>query len=127
MKKQKYSISVTVTIDEKFIDEVLVTGAEHIGYWCNRLYIDSQTGHAVIDEVLDEGLPREGANLQRHRITFGAIASALGGMVSGINPARADLVEHARRAVLDNQPVEIDAELADVIIQYALFGRIVYG
>lgn len=127
MTKRQHHITITAHLDDEFIDDVLTTGAGYIGYWCDRMSVSSDTGHVEVHEILDEGRLPMGDNIAKHKITFGAIASTLGAIASGVMPARLDLVEAARRAVFGNAAIEVDAELADVIIQYAALGEIRYG
>ena len=113
----KFKIEIEVDVD--FLDCVMVTALEGgINYWaddviypeneeCNRMRasdIVASTEHSIV--IVDcEGDPH---NLNREKLLKG-------------------LSMYAKEHGLTTDAGQIDATAADLIIQFALFGEIVYG
>jgi hypothetical protein len=60
-------------------------------------------------------------------IDIDKVASAIGKLVAGNVQVRNSLLATLKEANRENEGGEIDADLADIIIQVACFGEIIYG
>jgi hypothetical protein len=108
----EYGIEITVsgTIDDDFILDVIDAAGYGIGYWAARAVVDGDERTYAVTEA-DTG--------KVYRLTFADIADSIGTLAQGW--------DDARTAVLEDDAGYIDANLGDVIIQWACFGEIVYG
>lgn len=120
---EAYQVQVPMSVPVTFLQDVFVTALEGgIGYWSQAtLYRPGEDGDSrfkaeVVDEddaelVIDASTILEG--LSRSLDSRARINSRL----------QADI-----RSALDEQCAgNIDADAADVIVQFGLFGEIVYG
>lgn len=111
----------------EFLDDVITTAVEGgTGYWAvvhAYKWVDLKPGevYAVIEEIEDPQAPG------RHRIDADLIARGIGRVLYPGFRIRADLCELIRAADREADAGLIDADGADVIVQAALFGEIVYG
>lgn len=115
-----YPADVGVTAEN--VEAVIEVGGMVIAYWASSMVTYSDGVGITWREDPDD----PGSKLESKTITWEQIARGLMEIAFG-RGARSDLVEHARRAVIDDDAGEIDGEIADVAIQYALFDEIVYG
>ena len=114
-----YPADVGVTAEN--VEAIVEVGGYSIAYWAQAMVeADDGIGVAWYEE---EGNPD---TLTRKNATWEQLARGLMEVAFG-RGARSDLVEHARRAVINDDAGEIDGEIADVAIQYALFDEIVFG
>lgn len=113
-----FEFNAKLDITAELVDTVVEVGGYSIAYWANALVM-ADDGIAVAWYDDDEKIERKNA-------TWRDLARGLAEIAFG-KGARQDLVDHARRAILEPDAGEIDGEIADVAIQYALFDEIVYG
>lgn len=127
------------TLREEFLTDVLVTAVEGaIGYWSRAgeyttdvpiddrgvtLYIDDVDEQDVFTKVLNA----ENVDLVVTRVTLADIATGINRVIDPTFKVRDDIRQIVRHAVRHNDGGDIDAEIADVIIQAAVFGEIVFG
>lgn len=114
-------ITIVIQISDDIVEEIVESAGSYIDYWSDGIDWGAGERYVWVHERPSDG---DGAVVS-HRVAYSVIAYALGRLVDGEYTARFDLVAAARRAALDAS--SIDAELADVIIQCAIFGHIVYG
>lgn len=119
--KGPFEFRAPVEIGEDLVEAVVEVGGMVIAYWAQAM-VEADDGIAIA-WYEEEGNPD---TLTRKNATWQALARGLAEIAFG-KGARRDLVEHARRAIFEKDAGEIDGEIADVAIQYALFDEIVYG
>jgi hypothetical protein len=132
----------------EFLTDVLITAVEGgIGYWsqCTNyswsaedptergvtLYIEADQvdegdyrlpiGHGIV-ESWGEDLP-----VYVVRVTLDDIASGLGFVTRGESGVASDYVGRIFAASVENDCGEMDALDADVVIQSAIFGKVIFG
>lgn len=113
-----YVIKVEQVLSETFIDDVVTTAVEGgINYWATEIHrVDDVISFAVDDT------PGDGRKTVTHRMVAEAIQNILSEDMAG-----SYLTEQVREAVLTHDAGHIDAEGADVIVQVAALGEVVYG
>lgn len=115
--------TATLTARQQFLNDVLITAVEGgINYWAEVSDYDHGDDVRVASvRILDLEDGRE------YRLTAKMLANPIMQIINGPVQVRDDI----RIAIFDGERLldaaEIDAECADVIVQVALFGRIVYG
>jgi hypothetical protein len=114
-------ITIVIQISDDTVEEIVESAGSYIDYWSDGIDWGAGERYVTVHERQDD----DDSKVISHRVPYSVIAYALGRLVDGEYTARADLVTAARRAALDAS--SIDAELADIIIQCAIFGHIVYG
>lgn len=123
----EYPEGTYLTIEPTQIVDILGTAGMSVGYWADRMFTDEDTATVSVWE-LDVESDAEGT----HVVTFEHIAKVIVEIAQDKHDYRADRV---REFLADlNDPEEarwaagsIDGEDADVILQVALFGEVVYG
>jgi len=109
-----------ITIKEEHIDDLMVTALEGgINYWCSDVFIiDNPNKCSFASEVVAYGG-------EIKLITFEGVEFKLNRdlVVQGIKKA----MEHFEYDSFNNLMNEHDAITADVIIQFTLFDKIVFG
>lgn len=123
-KKLKYTFVLQVELDESFLDDVCVTAAEGgINYWANgRSHTLKGSQFRIVEQE-----PSEGDTAKVFDVTHEAIKL---GITRVLNPAfeiNADTRMDLYRAVVTNDCGHIDADVADAIVQAAMFNELVYG
>jgi hypothetical protein len=119
-------MQLTITISNQTIGDLLVTALEGgINYWCDRATVKRENGQRLSNnEIVDhpDWLPgceftfRDADDGIEQTIGFEAFNTALETMVANHPKHFADIIN-------DNH----DADTADVLVQLALFGELVYG
>jgi hypothetical protein len=120
-----YTITTTATLDLEFFADVIDTAGDSIGYWASELMKDETTKSFLIKfdgSDFDDDSPLATGQFLG---TYQQITDAIQSIISGNSGCGNWIVEQARDA-LNGEPT-MDADLADVIIQLAVFGEIVYG
>lgn len=120
-----YTITAPVEITDEMVNEIRNGAYAYSGYWAIGIADadDTEQGPIAVIWFEDE---TDAHSRNRKVVTRQALARGLAEIAFG-KGARSDLVEHARRAILEQDAGEIDAEIADVALQYAVFGEIVFG
>lgn len=116
---------VAKTSYQQFLDDVVTTALEGgIGYWsvCSAYEWDGVPARAQIQEF-DEGTEEYGPLLEVDRtlIRKGIKEILAGGHV---NPTILSYVQDADK---HNDSGDVDADVADCIVQVGLFGKLIYG
>lgn len=108
---------------EQYLDDIIIAAVEGgIGYWSiGRGYKWSEDGPTTV-EIMEE---EEGSTW--HLVDRSAIRKGIGLVLSGDMKVHESYADTLRRAERHNDAGEIDAELADIIVQAAILGDVVYG
>lgn len=144
MVDSKYTLELTVPVDEQLLHDVMVTAIESghfgIGYWAEvkniKRHPEDGTSKALdILEFMcreqDASTPdrMEGTGKPGRWIKVDA-AKVLAGYKVCLKKdfkLRQDIKDAITRSVMDGDGGDIDSDAADVLIQAALFGTLVYG
>lgn len=122
-----YEATITVQLSDEFMETLVDMAGYGTNYWAQEIHIHTQPVSGIItvtpaDEFIDE-FPAK--TLDYSTLAWALQEIAKGGIVNEY------LTDYARAALLgsDREPDagEIDSELADVVIQYAMFQKIVFG
>jgi hypothetical protein len=118
-------IDITLTIDEQALEDLLITAGEHgSGYW-------ARTEHPLIEalEVRDgiEVFDAENPKVLLGTLTRAKLLAAPQAMLDECtrDPGHTDGVRAALGAFLSGDT--LDGPQADLVVQAALFGKIIYG
>lgn len=109
-----------VITEDQFLDLVDTAGYA-IGYWADRAEVHwgaTDKKYSVWEDDDDN---------TRHDITPAMVEQAMVDIHTGKIDVRRDIVKSITDAILAGDCDDIDGEAADVIIQVAAFGEIVYG
>lgn len=119
-----------MTAREEFLSDVITTAIEGgIGYWSVTLQYQAD-GRAIVGEVRGPGTqatisPTDSEAV--YVITPSTISVGLSQLRRGTAAVNRDLLGHALVAETNLDAGDIDADVADMIVQVALFGEVVYG
>lgn len=119
----EYAFNAKVYVTDEMIDTHLANLEHSPPSWLEGMAA-SATGATISFVWLEEEGVRSSA--EKKTLTRQQIAEGIAEVAFG-RGARSDLIEHARRAILEADAGEIDGEISDVAIQYSLFDEIVYG
>lgn len=127
-RKPEFGLMFDVFISNEDIDDIMVTALEGgINYWCNKAeVIGEYLGVYASEQISRGGTLRlydfEEENWQE--LTREKFIAGLKKYI--INPTASDICEIVYHEVRIDT-CQADAEVADAIIQYAVFGDIIYG
>jgi hypothetical protein len=109
---------------EQYLDDILTTAVEGgIGYWSfGRNYVWSDEGPASVEIKQDDE-----DDDTWHTVDRSAIRKGITRLLSGDMKVHESYVTLLRKADRHNDAGDIDAEIADLIVQAAILGDIVYG
>ena len=125
-RNEKHTVSATISFDVsgQDIDDIMSSALDGgITYWCGKAeVVDEYLGEYASDQI------SRGGSLKLYDIEDGTVFELtlekfLNGLRLWVENIRSFALAFANRLEID----EIDAVSADVIVQYALFGEIVYG
>ena len=124
------TVTVTAEITPQFLFDVFITACEGgVNYWTDIANYHWRNDRDGSDDL--EGfsaLLLDWNSGEKHSVDFGVIATGLeriaaGGIAYLNEPSRQAIVN----AILTDDAGEIDATLADLVVQAGLFDQIVYG
>mgnify|MGYP003302993200 CR=1 FL=1 len=126
MKEWTITISQDLIVTEEDVDDIMCTALEGgIYYWCKR----AEVVGAYLGDYASDQIARGGELILYDRESANSYKLTLDKLLKGIAKAYADgyydEYEWCDGKTLDLS--QIDAELADVIVQLALFDEVVYG
>ena len=120
----EYAIKRIINIDSEMIEDIIDTAGYGIGYWATTATLDrlAETytiefdGEDFSDAPLNSGLVV---------LTYAKIANAIHKIIDGgvVN----DSLTQELNDTITSGEMDIDSEMADCIIQLAIFNEIVYG
>lgn len=123
-------VKFTVRVSNEDIDDIVCTALEGgIGYWC----YDAEVVGEYLGEYASDQISR-GGTLKLHDAESDDVwdldkAKLLNGISLAITNGFLLEYEWAKfeNEIITIDTCQIDAEVADAIIQYALFGKLVFG
>lgn len=124
-------IHIVVDVPEQLLLDVLTTAVEGgINYWADFVSVSRLQPDLSVNNVRLR--PREedaelAVDDEVFQITHLRIGQAMQLVVSGDVLVRDDIRRAVLHAIADPDNADIDAEAADVLVQVACFGEIVYG
>ena len=110
---------VKLEISDDMIEVLIDMAGYGIGYWSDLGEIDDKARTYTVRDTEDVG--------GRHTLTYEQLAEALVKVANRDVQVASYIVNYATNAIRDDDPGYIDSELADVVVQVAAFGEIVYG
>jgi hypothetical protein len=124
-KKVEYIIKRDATIDKGMISEIIDTAGYSIAYWATSL-INDEAGKSFLIEFDGDDFEEESPlTTGKAFITYQQVAKAVEQVANNEAKIGDWLVLQANQW-LNGEPT-LDGDLADVIIQVATFGELVYG
>lgn len=126
--EQQYEVPDKI-VEDVFLDGYLLTHA--IGYWAYDYYLPGGRLFHV-EWQAEEGNPK---SLTGRTLSYGEIARAAGEVAFGrkdldIAPVYRGYVANFFRELMEGERFpggDVDSEVADIVIQTALFGKVIYG
>lgn len=120
-----------VRVDDLLLADVLVTAVEDgVYYWAElaeyRHHVLNDTDPRDVRALLIERDPLHPA-FGRHIVNLNTIEAGIRRIIDGQARVPGGLRDGLMRAVRENDAGDVDADLADVIVQAGLFGGVVYG
>lgn len=109
-----------IITEDQFLDLVDTAGYA-IGYWADRAEVHwgaADKKYSVWEDDDDN---------TRHDITPDMIEQAMVDIYTGKIPVSKGILDSVTSAIMEEEYGEVDGDAADVIIQIAAFGEIVYG
>lgn len=125
---EKLNVSFEVEVTQEDIDDIMVSALEGgINYWCCKaVVVGEYLGEYGSDQISRGGILElyDSEEPEVYELTKEKFMEGLKMYLA--NPTYSDILEFVDHKVkLDT--CYADAEVADSIIQYALFGEIIYG
>ena len=126
MCKFEIEIKENIVVTPKDIDDIMSTALEGgINYWCDKVEtIGDCLGKYASEQIARGGILRL-HDSEENKIYELTIDKLLNGIKLAYVGRHYSLYNWCNGRELDT--CQIDAEIADVIVQFALFGEIVYG
>lgn len=120
-----YTIQSEIVVSDEMIETIIEMGGYGIAYWAWSLDVDYTTRSVHITDGYETD-PSTG-ELRVFVATFEEIAQALAVVASSKSPVAYWLSEYAMAALQQDDPGHIDSQLADVVLQLAAIGEVIYG
>lgn len=119
----KLNINFDVEYDNEVIDDIMATALEGgITYWCDNAEVVGDYLGEFASEQISRGGTLKLHDSEEHKTYELALDKFLVGLAKVVSERGLDVLYHGKI-----EPANIDAEDADAIIQYAIFGEVVYG
>ncbi len=128
----EYNITITHVVTDEFLMDVLTTavesGHDSMWYWEDFCILD-------VDRDVAEYHPVKACKFiatvndkpERWGVTIDTVHKAIQDLLNGKGDVNDRILGYIRSAVKDHDAGDIDAEAADVIVQVAAFGEVVFG
>ena len=119
---------ITKTEREEFLDDVTTTALEGgIGYWsvCSSYKWKDVPETVAIIEEFDEGTGEPFGD--KIRVDRALIEKGIKEILSGDTNTGQHMVKMVAVASVTNDAGDVDADVADCIVQVGAFGKLVYG
>ncbi len=120
-----YTFTTETTISSEMVSELIETAGYSIGYWATSATADQKAQTLDLSwngSDFDYDSP---AVIGERTLTFVDIAKAIEKVAKGNAGVNSSIVEQANQWL--NGEFTLDGDLADVVIQTAVFDEIVYG
>jgi hypothetical protein len=124
------SVVVSIDLPSEFLSDILITAFDGSYGGCWYWATPAMDGWLVTDDTRDElghrlwwsvyVAEREDNSGNQWLVTRGTVLLGIQRAIEDAYPGVAD-------AVIGKDAGDIDAELADIIVQYGVFGKLVYG
>jgi len=126
MGKWKIKAIIEVDITEEDIDDIVCAALEGgVNYWCNQVRtVGERLGEYASDQISLGGELEFRAGGNWHTLNKEKL---LKGIQMYVERSHSITITEDTRDGLRLDTCQVDTEVADVVIQYALFGEIVYG
>lgn len=121
----EYTITTTTTLDNELIEEIIETAGYGIGYWAHTAHHDSLAETYTLTWDGEDFEDTDPNSAGEHKLDYSDIAKAVEELLAGGVRVNNTLLGQLREW-LNGYPT-MDTELADVVIQVALFDEIIYG
>lgn len=135
MDEQTITIEHQIILPEQFIKDIMVTmvesGYDSLFYWGTPITIERDSDSyphliAVLDDDEEYETQEAADNPTVHTLTRDMVAPAIEKILNK-RLVGSELMHYLMRGVMEGDAGDIDATLADCILQVALFGEVVYG
>jgi len=125
-------VNISVDITEKLASDILMTAFDsHYGssnYWASLVSIDNNGASDILDEIWYSVKFTEPDEPDTNYVVDGnKIVSAISKILNNEVEAAPYIVEYLQQAVANDDAGYADGDVADVIVQVASMGEIVYG
>lgn len=109
-------VNLEVKVTEEDMEVIIDTAGYGIGYWCSKA-VEKENGYEVYEDEEDKW----------HKLSYQDILKGIKMYIEKGNHPYNILSQDIATgdSILDSG--EVDSEVADLIIQYACFGEIIYG
>lgn len=135
MDEQSITIEHQIILSEQFIKDIMVTmvesGYDSLFYWATLTHIERDSESyphtiALLEDDEEYETQEEADNPTVHTLTRDMVAPAIEKIINK-RLVGSELMHYLMRAVMDGDAGDVDATLADCILQVALLGEVVYG
>lgn len=117
-------VQLEFELSPEFIADVIDQAGYGIDYWATSAVFDDEAQTYTVTEMDDETTGSPGST---RILTYRIIAWAMQEIAAGKADLCRQIVSDIVTAIREGDAAEIDSEDADCIIQWAMFGDIVYG
>ncbi len=132
-------VTTTLPVTAHMVDAVLVGAFDSsygaCYYWADLLNIkaDKSGKNDPLNDLWYEVLLRENEDVANpefnpiRTVDAEDLTRAFQAFLNEEPPANASITGYIQRAIRENDPSYLDADCADVLVQIAVFGRLIYG
>ena len=125
-------VTVSVNVTDKLVSDFLMTAFDsHYGsanYWANYLSREGNNASDILDEIWYSVKFREPDEDDTiHEVNANKVVDAISKILNNEVQVSDYLVEYLRQAVANDDAGYADGDVADVVVQVATFGNVVYG
>ncbi len=127
--REEWHFTQVVAVDAQFMGDILTTFVETSPWSWYDWELNSLIRSVKMPWLEDHTVTQATFTIEEetHFIDFEMVAKGLRWVLDDLHSIIDPQAKSISRAVRDNDSGEIDAEGADIIVQYALFGELVYG
>ncbi len=128
MEKSKFTVKAEIeaNLTAQDIDDIMCSALDCIGYWCRKAEV---VGGEYLGEYASDQISRGGSLMLYDAESNDKWELTLEKFLNGVKLwlQNGDDRYHALQKDGTLDTCEIDGEMADLIVQYALFGEVVFG
>ncbi|AAQ63333.1 hypothetical protein Nazgul32 [Burkholderia phage BcepNazgul] len=119
-------ITLSIQVSRQLCEDTMDAAAHGVEYWAHA-FEHPGCGPETLNYAIEEDEPSSGETPKNFVISPEAIVKGIQAIMHPAFSVRADIRGTLFSALVEDDASNIDIEIADIIVQAAMFGEIIYG
>ena len=127
------NVNITIDITERMVSDILISALDNpyggSRYWVQNVRIKGNDAEDILDEIWYSATFEDsyGDHNPKYFVNAEKVVAAIQNILSNNITVSPVICDTLSKAIRENDAGYVDADVADVILQVAVLGEIVYG